>query len=293
MANVQPPQLPARPPERKRSGGAPAWLALPYLGVWLAAFAVPFGFVVAESVDGRALSWRHYERLLREPVYADVFLRTIGISALITLCCLLLGYPLALLISGTAPRMRRVLLAAVLVPFWMSLLARTYAWLVLLQRRGVVNQLLTGLHVTVEPLPLVHSLTGVILGMTYVLLPYMVLSLCAALARMDPSLPLAAATLGADRLTVFWRIVLPLTARGAVAGSALVFVLGLGFFITPALLGGPRETMVGVLIDAQLNRSSDAGLGAAVAVCLTLIVVLTLVFVARWVTPRQTELRES
>lgn len=226
-----------------------------------------------------AWSARHYARLLQEPVYRQVFSQTALLSAAVTVLTLVLGYPLAFVLSRARPRLRRLMLLVVAVPFWTSVLVRSYAWLVLLQQQGAVNQALIGLGIVEQPIQLVYNGIGVILGMTYVLLPFMVLVIFAALRRIDSTLLIAASTLGANRATIFWRIVLPLSWPGIAAGVMLVFILGLGFFVTPALLGGLRQITVGMVIDVQMNRLLDWAFGSALALSLVGIV-LTLASLA-------------
>jgi len=153
----------------------------------------------------------------------------------------------------------------VLLPLWTSVLVRTYAWMVLLGRNGVVNKALVAWGVVERPVGFLYSTTGVLIGMVHVLLPFMVLPLYSALCRLDPGLLQAAEGLGAPRRLVLWRIVLPLTAGGIAAGSVLVFVLSLGFFITPALLGGGRVVMIGVLIQQQVAELLDWNFAAALS----------------------------
>lgn len=267
--------------------GRPVLLTVPYAAILALVFGLPLAFMVAYSFGlGGAIGTQHYVRLASEPVYGQVFLNTAYISALVTVLCIVLGYPLAFFLVGISERKRHFVLALVLVPFWTSILVRSYAWLVLLQQQGVINRALLETGLVVEPLTLVHNLTGVLAGMTYVLLPFMVLSLYAALRNIDRSLPLAAASLGADRLTVFWRVFVPLSRPGLFAGSVLVFVLSFGFFITPALLGGLGETTAGMVIDAQMNRILDWNFGAALAVTLTVIILTMTAVAARVLDPQ-------
>lgn len=262
------------------------WLVTPYAVFLLLVYLVPLGYIVGRSVLDHPLTFRHYERLMSEPIYSQVFLNTAFIAALVTLLCLLLGYPFALVITRVGGRTSRLLFLIALVPFWTSILVRSYALLVMLQHQGVVNRLLVGLHLTSQPIPLVYNLVGVVLGMAYVLLPFMILSLYASLRSIDNKLSIVAATLGADRRTIFWRVLMPLSRPGIVAGSVLVFILGFGFFITPALLGGLGQTTVGMVIEAQMNRLLDWGFGSSLAVALTAVIVTL-----AWVAGRRIEFR--
>ena len=156
----------------------------------------------------------------------------------------------------------------VLLPLWTSVLVRTYAWMVLLGRNGVFNRMLMEAGITSDPIPLLHNFTGVLIGMVHVLLPYMVLPIYSAVRKVDPAIPAAAAGLGASSFAIFRRIYLPLTLNGIFAGSVLVFVLSLGFFITPALLGGGRVMMIAVLIEQQVREALNWPFAAALSAVL-------------------------
>lgn len=263
-------------------------LAAPYMIALLLFFIIPFSFVVSYSITSNNTmpSGAHYERLVREPVYWSVIVNTVSIAALVTVFCAVLGFPAALFLTRVSGRWRRLVLCLVLVPFWTSLLVRTYAWLVLLQQQGVVNRVLIETRLVDSPLSLVHNRLGVVVGMTYVLMPFMVLSIYAILKDVDHALPLAAATLGAGRMMIFWRVLVPLGLPGVTAGTVLVFVLSLGYFITPALLGGLSETTIGMVIEAQMNRLLDWGFGSALSVSLTTAVLLLAAIAHRWLDPK-------
>ncbi len=201
-------------------------------------------------------------------VYRDVLLRTLWISAFTTLICLLMGYPLAWLIATAPPRAQPWLLGAVLLPFWTSLIVRTAAWMVLLQKEGIVNSALLGTGLIAEPLPLLLNRFAVLVAMVHILLPFMVLPVLAVVREVDPRLPRAAASLGAGRLRIFRRVLLPLSLPGVGAGCLLVFVQALGFYVTPALLGGPNDQMLAWFIGFHANRLVDWGMAAALSVLL-------------------------
>jgi putative spermidine/putrescine transport system permease protein len=204
----------------------------------------------------------------QEQVFRAVLGRTLLISGAATLLCLLLGYPLAWLIATAPARAVPWLLGAVLLPFWTSLIVRTAAWMVLLQKEGVVNAALLRLHLVDAPLPLLLNRFAVLVAMVHILLPFMVLPILASLRDIDPRLPRAAASLGAGRLRVFRRVVLPLSLPGVGAGCLLVFVQALGFYVTPALLGGPDDQMLAYFIGFYANRTVNWGLAAALSVLL-------------------------
>jgi ABC-type spermidine/putrescine transport system permease subunit I len=155
-----------------------------------------------------------------------------------------------------------------MLPFWTSILVRTYAWMILLGRNGVLNQMLAGVGLISEPVALLYNVPGVLIGMVHVLLPYMVFPIYSAMLRVDRDLLLAAEGLGASSLSVFWRVFLPLTLPGVIAGTALVFILSLGFYITPALLGGGRVIMIAVLIEQQVRQFLDWGFASALSIVL-------------------------
>jgi ABC-type spermidine/putrescine transport system permease subunit I len=222
--------------------------------------------MLAGSLAGGTLDW--YAKALGEGLYLQVFWNTFEIALLVTLFSLLLGYPLGYLIATTTPFWATVGFVLVLLPLWTSILVRTYAWMVLLGRNGVFNRWLIDAGVIHDPLPLLNNLTGVLIGMVHVLLPYVVLPVYGAVKRLDPALIAAAEGLGASSWRTFWRIVLPLTLNGVFAGGVLVFVLSLGFFITPALLGGGRVMMVAVLIEQQVRETLNWPFAAALSAVL-------------------------
>jgi ABC-type spermidine/putrescine transport system permease subunit I len=222
-----------------------------------------------------------FRELATTPFYRDVLVRTVRVSLTVTLACLLLGYPVAYTLA-TAPRwLAAPLLVLVVVPFWISLLARSFTWLVLLQRAGVVNQVLQAIGLTREPLALVYNEPGVYVGMIHILLPYMILSLYAVMRAIDPTLLRAAASLGAGDWQAFRRVYLPLSLPGVAAGSLLLFVLGLGFFVTPALLGGGKVTLVAVLIEAHVREALNWPLAAALSCVLLAATALVLLPASR------------
>ena len=247
----------------RSSGFWPATPALLLLGVF---FLFPVIRMLGFSIETGNLDW--YAKALGEGLYLRVFWNTFEIAVFVTLFCLLLGYPLAFLIATTTPFWATMGFIFVLLPLWTSVLVRTYAWMVLLGRNGVFNRMLIDSGVTTDPLPLLHNLTGVLIGMVHVLLPYMVLPIYGAVKRLDPAIVAAAQGLGASSWRIFWRIYLPLTLNGIFAGSVIVFVLSLGFYITPALLGGGRVMMIAVLIEQQVRETLNWQFAAALSAVL-------------------------
>lgn len=228
-------------------------LALP-LGFLLALFALPLGRVIYGSLFAPDFTAEHYARMWRVPVYGRVFWITLKISALTTLFCVLLGYPAAAFLASVRPRVRQALLLCVIVPFFLSILVRNYVWMVLLQRTGLVNRLLADWGLTTEPLDLMYNELGVLIAMVNMLLPYVIFPVLSALLAIPPELRQASASLGAGAARTFWRVTLPLSLPGVAAGALLVFIVSLGFFITPALLGGPKQMMVSNLIEFSVRQ---------------------------------------
>ena len=223
----------------------------------------------------------NFRRFFEGEANLRVLRNTFWIAGLSTLACLAIGYPYAYLMRLATPRWAGVLLIAVLVPFWSSLLVRTYAWQVILRDTGLINSTLVGWGVIDQPLDLYQTTTGVLLGMTQILLPFMVLPLFTTMSRIDPELTKAAANLGASPTRAFLRVFLPLSIPGVLAGSLLVFVLALGFYITPALLGSPTDTMLSAFIATRVQQQLDWGLASAMAVVLVGITLVVLFLASR------------
>jgi putative spermidine/putrescine transport system permease protein len=278
--------------EASPAGRVPRWpdrrmlLVLPALAVSLALFLYPVGTLLLRSLTDPEFGLHNYRALAAEPVYATSLWNTVAISAAVTLVCVAIGYPFAYSMAAAGPRARRLLVFAVLVPFWSSVLVRSFAWLVLLQRNGLVNGALMALGLADEPIPLVHNRVGVLISMSHVLLPFMVLPLYAVMVRIDPSYMKAAASLGGTPIRSFLRVYLPVTQHGLLNGATLVFVLGLGYFIVPVLLGGPREVMIAQLIHAQIAEFGDWGLAGALSVLLLCGVAVVFGLARRLVAPR-------
>jgi len=208
-------------------------------------------------------------------VYRAAFVRTVSISATVTLLCLVLGYPVAWLLANLPEKSSNRLMLFVIVPFWTSLLVRTTAWYVLLQPGGVINSLVMSLGLATHPLPLIFNRTGVLIGMTHVLLPYLILAIYSVMKGVSPVYMRAAQSLGAHPFTAFMRIYVPQTLPGVGAGCFLVFVLALGYYITPALLGGAGDEMISQLIAMQTNTQLNWGLAGALSAYL---VIFTAIF---------------
>ncbi|MBL8287159.1 MAG: ABC transporter permease [Rubrivivax sp.] len=203
-----------------------------------------------------------------ERIYLEVLGRTLAISAAVTLACLLLGFPVAVLLTQVQGRAAAWLMALVMLPFWTSLLVRTAAWVVLLQREGLVNSLLLKLGLAAAPLELIYNRTGVLVAMTHVLLPFMILPVYAVLRDIPPNYLRAAASLGAPPPAAFFRVYLPLAAPGVAGGALMVFILALGYYITPALVGGGSDQMLSAFVARYTVETGNWGLAAALGLVL-------------------------
>ncbi len=217
----------------------------------------------------------------RDAIYLMLFGRTAWVAALVTVLCLILGYPLAWLLANAGPKTAGLLMILLLLPFWTSLLVRTTAWIAILQSEGVVNDILVflGLVDDKNRIQLVYNMTGTLVAMTQVLLPFMVLPLYSVMKTIPPVYLRAASSMGARPLTGFWRVYLPLTMPGVAAGGLLVFILAVGYYITPALVGGPSGQLISNLIAHHVQQSLNWGLAAALStVLLGAVILLYLIF---------------
>lgn len=250
-----------------------AWALLaPALGYLGLVFAVPLGQVLVLSVTEPQLSLAHYRRIFSAPLYLRVLGTTFQAALLVTGVCLLLGYPLAYVMARRGGRLALVLLAVVGTSFWTSFLVRTYAWMVILGANGPVVAALRALGLE-RPPQLLFTTFSSILAMTHILLPYMVMALYGVMKRIDPDHLRAAASLGAAPLAGFRHVFLPMSLPGVVNGSLLVFTLCLGFYVTPVLLGSPRDMMLSQLIAQQVEELLAFGFAAALAVVLLAVTV--------------------
>ena len=243
-------------------------LLLPALLLFAAAFAWPVAWLLSRAFTYPRPGFGNFVHLWQQPVYLRVIWNTVLISASVVPVCVLLGYPVAHAMANGPPRLRRLLIVLVLVPFWTSLLVRSFATVILLERHGPVNVALLALGLIHAPLPLLYDLPGVLLGAVQILLPFIIFPLNATMARIEPSWMQAALTLGAGPVRAFWRVYLPLTLPGLVTGATLVFISTLGYFVVPALLGGPRQLMVAQLIQDQIGEFGDWGMAGALSLVL-------------------------
>ncbi|MFN7594499.1 MAG: ABC transporter permease [bacterium] len=263
------------------------------LGWWLLilpAFLLLLGFYVAPIVKVLLISFtdpepglQNYERLFTSASVHRVILTTLRICLITTVLALLLGYALAYAITKASPEAKRWWLLAVLVPLWISVLVRAFAWVTLLRRQGLVNNTLMEIGIIQEPLQLVWNELGIIIGMVHYMVPFAVLPMLASMQEIDPRLLAAARGLGASRREVFLRVFLPLSKPGVIAAAVLVFIFSLGFYITPAILGGGKTLMVAEWISLQILDLIRWGLGTMMAAMLVLTILVTLAIFSRLV----------
>lgn len=258
-------------------------LATPAALTIVAIILIPVGWLFYLSFigsDGQP-SLEHYRKMIEYKSYARVFVTTFQVSILTTLVCILIGYPLAYFLALLPQRLAGVFMLAVLLPFWTSLLVRTYAWLVLLQKKGMLNDFAIYIGLWETPVKLVHNMTGTLIGMAHIMLPFLVLPLYGSMRKIESDMMYAASNLGASPIQAFWKVYFPLSLSGMVAGSLIVFVLCLGFYVTPAVLGGGRVVMVATQITAILENQFDWGAASALGVVLLFATLIVLYAAAR------------
>ena len=264
-------------PRRKgaaRRNHAFSWLS-PALVLIVLFFLVPVLSLLARSVLEPAPGLQNYAELLGTGTYVRIFFNTFVVAGVVTAISVVIGYPVAWALAVMPERIGRFVFAIIILSMWTNLLARTYAWMVLLQRTGVINKTLMALGLVNQPLPLVNNLVGVTVGMTYIMLPFVILPLVGVLKAIDPAILRAAALCGANSWQCFTRVLLPLSLPGIAVGALMVFVMALGYYVTPALLGGTANMMLAEMVAQFVQSLVNWGMGGAAAFVL-LVVTLVL-----------------
>lgn len=265
----------AHPRKRMSPGRRHFLMAAPLVVLLLVLLIYPVGQLLLLSFVGeQGFTLAQYHRLFESSVYVNVLLITLKISLWTTFFSVVAGYPVAYLISSLSAKRKTSLLFWVLLSFWTSFLVRTFAWVVLLGRNGVVNQLLQALGILDAPANLLYNFGSVLVGMVHALMPLAVLTMLSVMENIDRNLPRAASTLGARPGTAFWKIYFPLSMPGVAAAAIMVFVTAIGFFITPALLGGRKETMITQIIIDQVQQTMNWEFAGAVSVLLLVVVLV-------------------
>jgi ABC-type spermidine/putrescine transport system permease subunit I len=236
-------------------------MGVPMIGIFVKSFSTPKGLTLA-----------FYHKALTEPLYLGVLFSTVETAVVVTVLCLLLAYPMAYLsVSAKSERVRAIITGGVLIPYWISMLVRIFAWQVILQNNGLVNQAMMFLGIVKSPVKLLYTDIAVVISLVHILLPVMFLSLQTNMRLIDRNLMLASSVMGGTRTYGFVHVFLPLSKGGIVSGSIMVFVLALGFYIAPALLGGPDNMMLSNLIEISMNNF-NWGLASALSIELLLLV---------------------
>lgn len=261
-------------PDRVRASSGIAY-ALPALILIILVFVVPVLLLLLRSVMEPEPGLGNYAALFGSSTYLRIFLNTFTVSAVVTVLSVLIGFPVAWMLAIMPSRWAAIVFAIILLSMWTNLLARTYAWMVLLQRTGLINKTLMGMGIIDEPLTLVNNLTGVTIGMVYIMLPFVILPLRGVIKSIDPAILQAASVCGATRGQALRRVLVPLALPGIAAGSLMVFVMSLGYFVTPALLGGTSNMMLAEMIAQFVQSLVNWGMGGAAAFVL-LVVTLAL-----------------
>lgn len=252
-------------------------LLLPPLVALVVFFVIPILRILHVSLFDPNFTLKYYSAFFHRPVYIRVMWITVKISLIVTAVCLLVGYPFAFILSRAGEKLSKFFLVCIVLSMCISLLVRNFSWIIILQRSGVVDSFLMKVGITHGHVRLLHNLFSVVLGMAEILLPYMILPIFSVLKNMDPNLPQAAQTMGAKPRQAFWWVTFPLSLPGVYAGFLLVFIMSLGYFITPALLGGSREMMISNMIAFQVQTVLNWHFAASLSIIL---LIATLVFYA-------------
>ena len=253
-------------------------LVSPALIALLILFVYPVAGILVRSLFSPDFTFKHYLYFFQNPLYAKVMWITLQISFLSTLTSVLVGYPVAYVLRRARPGLRNFFLLVIVLSFMISLLVRNYSWIIVLQRNGVINLLLKSFGLIDQPLTLLHNKFGTLVGMTHIFTPYIIFPIYSVMMGIDLNLEKAAQNLGATRWQTFWRVTFPLSLPGIGAGALLVFIMALGFFITPALLGGRKELMLSNLIEIQVVDLLNWPFASAMSVVL-LVVTLIVFFI--------------
>lgn len=259
---------------RKRQRDDSFSYVLPALLLIACFFIIPVLMLLLRSVLEPTAGFQNYQTLLGSTTYLRVFVNTFTVAGVVTVISVAIGFPVAWLLAIMPDRWSRLILAIIVLSMWTNLLARTYAWMVLLQRTGVVNKTLMNLGIIDTPLALINNLVGVTIGMTYIMLPFVILPLIGVLKSIDPAILRAAALCGANKRQCFTRVLLPLSLPGIVSGALMVFVMSLGYYVTPALLGGTSNMMLAELVAQFVQSLVNWGMGGAAALVLLIVTLL-------------------
>ena len=225
-------------------------------------------------VDDNGFTWSYFKEFFSKSLYAKILLNTIRLSLIIGLVTIVLGYPVAYLMNRVGPVLRCIIMGCVQIPFWTSLLVRTYSWIAILQNQGVVNVVLQKLGIIKQPIQLLYNDAGVIIVMTYIMLPYMIFSISSVMGQIDKNVIIASRSLGAGKTMTFFRIFLPLSLPGIMSGFFIVFLNTMGYYIVPALVGGQKSQMFSQTIQNELSGVLNWNFASAISIILVLVTLM-------------------
>jgi len=260
------------------------WLSYPYL-LWMLLFIflplllVLFYSITVRTEEGIHLTTEHFRRFM-EPIYLKVLFRSVKLALICTILCLLFGYPMAMILAKNHFKQKNIMVFLFVVPMWMNFLLRTYAWMTLLEKSGLINTFLSWFGVT--PLNLLYTEEAVVLGMVYNFLPFMVLPIYSVLSKIDKNLIEAAEDLGADGYTVFWKVIFPLSLPGVISGITMVFMPAVTTFVISRLLGGGQFTLIGNLIEQQFLVVGDWNFGSAISMVMMVVILLSVSVMSKY-----------
>jgi len=260
------------------------WLATPYI-IWMVLFIVVpmflvlFYSVVERTEDGYRLTAEHFHRFV-DSIYINVLIRSVVLAVISTIICLLAGYPMAMILASREYSRKKIMYMLIVLPMWMNFLLRTYAWMTLLERKGVINYVLSMLNL--PSLDILYTNQAVVLGMVYNFLPFMILPIYSVLSKIDQNIIEAAQDLGGNNFTVFRRVVFPLSLPGVLSGITMVFMPAVTTFVISKLLGGGQFMLIGNLIEQQFLSSGDWGFGSALSVIMMLLILLSMGIMSRY-----------
>ncbi|MET4808302.1 ABC transporter permease [Limibacillus sp. MBR-115] len=267
----------------QRATSSPWMLLLPVIALYALVLVYPLAWLLGKSfVTETGYGLANYAQVFDTSVFASVVYRSFVIAIEVTVLCVLIGYPLAYVIHHSPPRVRVIMTAAVVSPVLVGALIRSFAWIAILENRGIINSSLVASGIIEAPIPLVYNRVGLMIGMVNVMLPFCVLPMVAGMRSIDPCLISAANSLGASPLRGFIRVFLPLSIQGVSAGALLTFLLSLGFYITPALLGGRKDSMIAQIIQVQVMNLGEFSIAAAMGWLLMVVTILLLLAYGRF-----------
>lgn len=261
------------------------WLSLPTVLALLVLFVAPMVYILVGTL--RADGLQYYEKFLTDSFYLNILWTTVKVSLQTTLICLLLGYPVAYFLARTRSRVRNLLIIMTVFPFLVSAVVRSYGWMVILGKNGLLNQLLRGVGLIQKPLSILYTPTAVLIGLVHLLTPYMILNITSVIQSIDRNIEYAAHSLGASPLKTFFKVTLPLSSPGIISGCILVFTLSMTSYVTPKLLGGTKFRMMSTMVFQEVNVNFNWGFASAISYIL-LFVILVILLVSNYAAGRYT-----